>query len=205
MKNTALAILLMFVFLTSCTENRSNLEFSKEIENLINQETINISKAKKASNAFLKKYPKNSDAYLYKGIIELMQKDSANAMISFKKSIELLPSNYRTYIERAKFKVQAGDSKGASFDIQTAEHINRKNADIYVVKGTIDEQLNQFDNAINAYIDAIALGKKDAKVEYRLGCLYLGKGDMVNAYNHLSESGNMGNMEAFQKIRSNFK
>lgn len=196
-----LLIVVLCLILSSCNDKRSSTDFSKEIEVLLKDQKFD--QAKSLSIKFLKKFPSSSYAFLYKGVLEANQRDGVNAMLSFKKSIDLLPTNFNAFIERAKFKIVLEDYYGALLDIEKAEQIKMDNPQIYLAKGLVYEYMNNLDDAINAYNEAIRLGVKNDDVCYKLGCLYIQKGDLTNAYKFLREAGDLGNMNAFNIIKEN--
>lgn len=189
------------LFLIACEDKRTSEQITTDINEKI--ENSAFDGARKDAKILIEREPNSSNAYFLKGLAESKQKNTRVAMISFKKAIALDSTNYKAYVERAKLKIELGDYRSAILDCETAKFIKKDSPEIYKTKGIAFENLGDATNAIIGFEYAIKYGDNSGETFYKLGMLLLDMGKISEACDNLSKAGELGYMDAYEKIKEN--
>lgn len=141
--------------------------------------------------------------YLQEATIYYNKNKFSDCLSSILKSIENDSANHNAYILKAKVKINLGDFNGALEDCNKAKFLNKNDYNIYTTKAIAYDSLNDRSNAISSYKYAIDNGDNNSDTYYKLGYLYLLNGNVIEACKNLSNAGELGNMEAFELIKTN--
>jgi len=101
--------------------------------------------------------PKDSYAYLHRGIVKGTESDDLGAIADYNKAIELDPKNSLAYSNRGIEIAKKGDYAGAISDYSIAIKLNPKYAIAYNNRGNAKAAIGDFTGAIEDYTRAIEL------------------------------------------------
>lgn len=190
----------LIVTMFSCKDERPPEEIFQKVVEL--HKLKDFDKAYREVNILIQKDSSDSEAYYYKGLIEVFLKKKQEALLSFQKSISLDSMNYKSIVEKGKLKITLGDCNGAIDDCNKARYIKKDYAEIYVTKAHAYEAIGDFSNAIISYETAIKY-TSSPELYHNLGLLYLNQGRKDDACSFLRKAGEMGHMESFELIKVN--
>lgn len=194
-------LLISILTLISCKDNRTSEQIISDANSQINKSEY--------QNALtdLKKLIDNgietTEVFQLKGISENGLNKNSKSLLSFQKSIELDNKNYISYVERANLKIKLGDYRGAIEDCNNAMLIQRDYAKTYKTKAIAYELLEDEPNSIIQYQAAIKYGDNSGENNYKLGVLFLNKGDLKQGCDYLSKAGEKGYLDAYDLIKTN--
>jgi len=138
-------------------------------------------------------YYKEAAKYKYSGArtIQLIssaymqKKDTAGALASLKKGLEVYPGNGTILVEIINIYLNANQVDEALKYLNLAISQDPQNASYYFAKGTLYDKLLKTDEATESYLKAIELKNDYFDAYYNLGALYYNKGvkqiDVANA------------------------
>lgn len=121
----------------------------------------------------LKTEGKNPDLYFYYGesALQMASKrigDPAvlrrEAILSFAKGLELFPNDSRLAVKLGQAHSEAGDYFEAADALSTAEELDPNSSLVYFYRGAIEYAGGYFDDAENAFNEAIALGGEGGRL-----------------------------------------
>lgn len=101
--------------------------------------------------------------------------DTATALEIIKAGREKFPKNFDLLIAETNIYLSRGDTKNALDNLETALEQDTTNPSIYFAIGTNYENLEEYDEAENAYKQAIRLNPEYFDAFYNLGALYVNR------------------------------
>ena len=115
-----------------------------------------------------------------------LQTNNNKAMDEFIKTLELNPldSGAHATLGFAYLKLKK-DTSMAKIQLEEALRLDPNNSDAYLVKGSLYEELNEPDKALENYNLAIKYNNQNAYAYYRVGVIYENKGMFPEAVNNL--------------------
>lgn len=119
-------------------------------------------------NKAIELFPENSNIYVNRGISFQSINKPAEALKDFNKAIELSP-NYYAFVNRANFKLNSGDLKGAINDYSNAITLNPNDYRLYHNRGVAYFRNNQYKEAIADMDTEINLTSNNALAYYFRG------------------------------------
>jgi len=197
--------ILLFISIVSLTLSCSDERTAQEIISDISDNTKN-GDFKSLNSDYIKligEFPTNSNSYYV--IAKSQSKTGMNeeAILNFKKALDLDSLNHLIYIERAILKIKLGDNNGAISDCLDAIRINGKYSYAFSTMALAYENLNEIGNSIHYYEKAKLYDIQNGNIHYKLGMLYLSYGETNKGCKNLSKAGELGIMVAFDIINSN--
>lgn len=130
------------------------------------------------------KYYKKCAKYKYQGAkiylfienIYKEQKDTVNALETLKEGIATYPENNNSLmVELINFYLSSNQSQKALKYLDQAIKKDSLNYSFYFAEGTLYDKLNDFDNAVKAYLKSIKIKPDYFNAQYNLGALYFNK------------------------------
>lgn len=194
-------LLISILTLISCKDNRTSEQVISDANNQINKSEYQ--NALTDLNKLIDNGIETTEVFQLKGISENGLNKNSEALLSFQKSIELENKNYISYVERANLKIKLGDYRGAIEDCNNAMLIQRDYAKTYKTKAKAYELLEDEPNSIIQYQAAIKYGDNSGENNYKLGVLFLNKGDIKQGCEFLSKAGEKGYLDAYDLIKTN--
>ena len=112
----------------------------------------------------IKLNPKFARAYNDRGIVEMDTfRDFEAAMTDFNEAIKLAPNASPPYVNRAWVKRRLKDTRGAIKDLNRVIQLNPRHASAYALLGCIQNDLFQFQDALESFRKAVEI---DSSAEY---------------------------------------
>jgi tetratricopeptide (TPR) repeat protein len=116
-------------------------------------------------NTAIKLAPGVPSAYEWRGSILMMDKKLNEAIADFTKAISLNPKAYWAYSQRSYALSQQNRKREALLDVNNAIELapDTMKANNYMSRGSIKEELGEFNSALKDYETSLALGNKLAE------------------------------------------
>jgi len=116
-------------------------------------------------NTAIKLNPKVSDAYEWRGSIQMGDKKLVEAIADFTKAIELNPKAHWAYSQRSYALSQQNKKREALQDVDKAIEFapDVVKANNYMARGSIYEELGEFMSALRDYETSVTMGNKLAE------------------------------------------
>jgi len=194
----------LFVFcfiIISCQDKRTSAQIISDIK--IKIDNSEFQNALNDINNLLTDKIETSEIYTLKGKSENELDKKSESLLSFQRAINLDNNNYDAYVERANLKLKLGDFKSAVEDCNNAMLIKKDYAKTYKTKARAYELLEDEPNAIIQYQAAIKYGDNSGENNFKLGVLFLNKGNIDEGCKYLSFAGEKGYMDAYDLIKTN--
>lgn len=158
---------------------------------------------------FIKINPKHELGYGNSAPVRARLKDFKGAISDYTKAIELTSEDNSDiiamdYVERGDAKDSLKDYDGALADYNRAIEIDNEQSEAYFSRGNLKNKLSAYYEAMSDYTKAITL-EKDKKYYLNRGKLKLFLGDKRGACLDLSQSGELGEGEAYDLIKEHCK
>jgi len=197
--------ILLFISIVSLTLSCSDERTAQEIITAISDNTKNgnFNSLNCDYTLLIDKFPTYSHAYYVIAKSQSKTGKNEEAILNFKKALDLDSLNHVIYIERAKLKIKLGDNNGAISDCLDAIRINGKYSYAFSTMALAYENLNEIGNAIYYYEKAKLYDIQNGNVHYKLGMLYLSYGETNKGCQNLSKAGELGIMAVFDIINTN--
>ena len=125
--------------------------------------------------------PKDSDAYLGRGVVRRDQGDLRGAIADSKKAIEISPKDAGAYVYCAAAQQMNGDLRQAIGNYTKAIALDPKQTEAYYNRGVAWEAKDDLDRAIADFTSAIALNGKHSGAYANRGISWERKGDYARA------------------------
>jgi len=138
------------------------------------EERVDESEARVA--AAIAEYPDEPRLYVLRGSIELARGAGAAAEASYKKAIELDPSDLKAYQELARYFAVTGRVQEAISTYETAVALRPENAQLHHLLGVLNELAGHREQAIASYEKAIAAAPNLGEAKNNLAYLFADQG-----------------------------
>jgi tetratricopeptide (TPR) repeat protein len=122
--------------------------------------------------------PLYANTYRELGRCHFLLREQRQARENYSKSLSLNPRSARTYIYMGEMQYWQKDLEQALQSFRQASSLSRSNLDARKNVGYVLEILGRKDEAIRAYLEALAQAPKDLTLLRRLASLYFGLGDI---------------------------
>ena len=166
---------------------------SMEIEKLSKQgnDALRNEDYEKAFSCFsetLQLDPKNTDAFVFRGIARLGRGDLDGAIADWNKAIELDPNIAAAYANRGNAYQRKGELDDAMIDWSKAIQLDPQNAGVFYNRGLAYQEKQNWDKAISDYTEAIQLNPKYFQAYNNRGRIYGQKGEWDKALGDFTEA-----------------
>ncbi len=127
--------------------------------------------------------------YNFLSKIYLTEKDTANSLVTLQAGRQKYPADANLLLDQLNIYLMSGRDKDALSIIDQAIALDPKNANLYSVKGNINDKAGNQPIAIESYKKAIELNPQYFDAYYNLGALLFNQGvEMVDKANKLPPS-----------------
>ena len=116
--------------------------------------------------------PRNIDAWYFRGIGNLAQKDVLSAIEDFTQVVTLSPNHALGFYQRGLSYLQNKQYKEAAQDFSNAGGLDPNLLDAHLKAGEAYGKLQRYPEALNAFERALSLDKNNARVFYEMGNMY---------------------------------
>ena len=179
-KKIKLIIVILSLFVFSSGLIAQNLQ-----DGLRYMELYQLKHAKAYFNNAIKQNPKNSQAWLYLGEVQLLNDNADSANICFTKGIEANPADAYNYVGLAKLLMKKGDAINSKINIDKALKMMKGNKDakFYVYLSQAYSYNKNYDQALQ-FLD------KAKDVNKSVPEIYVEKGDVLMFLNRAGDAAN---------------
>ncbi len=158
-------------------------------------------KAKKYYQQIIDLNYQGAKGYNFLSKIYLAEKDTANAIVTLQAGRQKYPADANLMLDQLNIYLISGKDKEALGMIDQAIALDPSNANLYSVKGNINDKAGNQEVAIAAYKKAIELNPQYFDANYNLGALIFNQGvEMVDKANKLPPS----KQAEFDKLKTQF-
>jgi tetratricopeptide (TPR) repeat protein len=134
--------------------------------------TQRYQQAEKELRAVADAEPQNADAHFYLGLTLVEMERPEQAKAAFEKAKECALSPDKEKVAQARLDI-AGQKLDAAFaTLNEAEQINSENAELYLNRGLIHANRQEFPAAVKDFEKTLALAPKYARAHYYVGRAY---------------------------------
>ena len=154
-------------------------------------------------NTAIELNPESYVAYTNRGSLYLLVGKNNEAMSDFDKAIEFNPNYSQAWFNRGTAYLSLDLNKAMS-DLEQAVKIDPEYLDAYNNLGSGYYKLQEYDNAISAYTEALNLKGNSGTLWLNLSVVKNSKGDYVGAYNDAIKARNLG-MEVSESYLNQLK
>ena len=116
--------------------------------------------------------PRNIDAWYFRGIGNLAQKDVLSAIEDFTQVVTLSPNHALGFYQRGLSYLQNKQYKEAAQDFSNAGGLDPNLLDAHLKAGEAYGKMQRYPEALNAFERALSLDKNNARVFYEMGNMY---------------------------------
>jgi tetratricopeptide (TPR) repeat protein len=138
-------------------------------------------------NFALEEAPDHDYALFYRGVARAASRDTASALINFRRAIKRSPAFLAPYLHLASIHNAQKDYAMARHYLAGAEPLGQNNAFLWLQKGIRYNGLRQTDSAFYSLNKAVALQPGLYQAHYHLGLLYYKRQDYQAVVNHLEK------------------
>jgi tetratricopeptide (TPR) repeat protein len=154
-------------------------------------------------NTAIELNPESYVAFTNRGSLYLLAGKNNEAMLDFDKAIEFNPNYSQAWFNRGTAYLSLDLNKAMS-DLEQAVKIDPEYLDAYNNLGSGYYKLQEYDNAISAYTEALNLKGNSGTLWLNLSVVKNSKGDYVGAYNDAIKARNLG-MEVSESYLNQLK
>jgi tetratricopeptide (TPR) repeat protein len=142
---------------------------------------INFKPALEMFDNSIKANPNLTTAYVWRGIVKLVQGDLDGAITEYDDIIRIKPKNENAHFVRAVLYLGKNDMTNAILGFDQAISLNPKNFLSYYGRGDVRSRQGDLAGAINDYDRAIQLNPKYADIYHSRGIVRSNQGDLAGA------------------------
>jgi len=128
------------------------------------------------------------EAFNYRGLCYLAQKNYQNAKNDFTSAVHLNKSFSQGYVNRANINALEGDYDAALRDYRDAEEVDRANLEIYYGLGLLFMNSKEFNKAEIELKKAAAIDPKNSRVYMNKAIVNMLLGDTLNIFENVDQS-----------------
>lgn len=162
----------------------------------------NLYGAQNKYNVLIKKYPKSSDLYYAKGIIDYKKGLTANALSEFKKAVELDKTNAKAYNALGVVSLNNENTTDAQNYFNKAYALDKTYSIAIDNLGTMDYAAGNLDSANKKFKQALTINPQNPTALYHLAQVAFKKQDCAGAIKYLDKAIALNrNIPAFYNLK----
>ncbi len=132
-------------------------------------------------NQAIEKDLDNAEAFNTRGVAYFELKEYPNAMLDYRQAIQIAPTLYRPYFNRALLFTAQNQLDSALIDYSKAARLAPDTADVFLNRGQVYAMLDQVPQAIQDFEKATRLDAENALAWYNLGNTYYRRQEFAKA------------------------
>ena len=125
--------------------------------------------------------PKNIDAWYFRGVSNLAQKDILSAISDLTQVVSLSPNHAFGFFQRGNAYLANKQYQEAAQDFSNAGSLDPKLLDAHLKAGEAYGKMKRYPEALNAFQRALNLDKNNARVYFEMGNMYVFREDYSEA------------------------
>jgi tetratricopeptide (TPR) repeat protein len=131
----------------------------------------------------LRRDPQSAEAFFMTGRVALDMKDTARAMVAFRKSVQLDAGNVDAWLFLARIAALRNDPQTLQY-LDNALRVDSSNLEAREQKGIYYKLRGRFDDAFAVYRDIIQRNPDYSNAYFDMGMIYLELDSLQKAYDH---------------------
>ncbi len=176
------------------TQTLDNVDASRSAHTALNSGNYDLAITRFA--AITKMQPRNARAYFNLGLAYASEKDLPDAMLMWKKALEINPKLNMAYVAIGRECYKNGNPDSAMMMFQKALDVNPNASGAYYGMGIIFYSTHQPKKAIAALEHAIAINHRYAQAYFALAKILYENGHRLRAKHLMHRAAKLGNVEA---------
>lgn len=156
----------------------ANMPEANLVLGMVQRAQGNLDLAKASFSKAIEQEPIFTNAFAYRGLIELEQNAPAAAITDFKDAIRLRSSSSTAHYGLGKAYLKQGQLDEAYKELNTALSLNKNSAPTHIAMGDVYRGQNNSVAAMKEYNAAIAIKPENSEPYLHLSDIYEGRGDL---------------------------